>query len=161
VENEHRTFSSARDSVEIDPANRRWAGEKDCGATATDRPLDELSFIFFLRTLELAPDSVYSFDRFYDERRTPTTVRLVRRDTLRAVFGHVGVFVIDMNVKDKVDRGGDKTIRLWLSEDRCRVPVRIETQLPYLGAGIMTIDSASTPACASSASGEVLRAIAP
>lgn len=148
VEDEHRPFSSARDSVEIDPAGQRWAGLSDSGATATDKPLDELSFIYFLRTVDLAPDSLYSYDRFYDKRRTPTTVRLVRRDTLRAPFGNVGVFVLDMNVKDRIDRGGDKTIRLWLSDDPCRVPLRIETKLPYLGAAVMTIDSASTPECA-------------
>jgi hypothetical protein len=149
VEDEHRPFSSSRDSVEIDAAGQRWSGQSDSGATATDKPLDELSFIYFLRTVDIAPDSLYSFDRFYDKRRTPTTVRLVRRDTLReAGFGNVGVFVLDMNVKDKVDRGGDKTIRLWLSDDPCRVPLRIETKLPFLGAAVMTIDSASTPECA-------------
>lgn len=132
VENERRPFSSSRDSVEIDPETES---------------LDEISFIHFLRTIEIAPDSLYSISRFYDKRRTPAFVRLVRRDTLRAPFGYVGVYVIDMTVKDKAARGGDKTIRLWLSEDRCRVPVRIETRLPYLGAGVMTIDSASTPGC--------------
>ncbi len=161
VEDEYRPFSSTRDSVEIHHDRQHWTGLSDSGYTATDRPLDELSFIYFLRTVDLAPDSLYTYDRFYDKRRTPTTVRLVRRDTLRAAFGNVGVFVVEMNVKDKVDRGGDKTIRLWLSEDRCRVPVRIETRLPYLGAGIMTIDSASTPACAPSANGDALRFGAP
>jgi hypothetical protein len=148
VEDEHRPFSSERDSVEIDPARRHWAGlNGDSGSTATDQPLDELSFIYFLRTVDLVPDSLYSYDRFYDQRRTPTTVRMVRRDTLREAFGSVSALVVDMNVKDKVGRGGDKNIRLWFSDDWCRTPLRIETSLPYLGRGVMTIDSASRHGC--------------
>ena len=159
VEDEYRPFASVRDSVEIDPAGQRWTGLKgDGGFTATDKPLDELSFIYFLRTVDLARDSLYSFDRFYDKRRTPTTVRLVRRDTLRASFGNVSVVVLDMMVKDKIGRGGDKTIRLWLSDDPCRVPVRIESSLPYLGLGIMTLDSASTPACVAASPARATRA---
>jgi hypothetical protein len=146
VEDEHRPFSSSRDSVEIDPATWRWTGlHGDSGATATDQPLDELSFIYFLRTITLEPDSLYSFDRFYDKRRTPSTVRILRRDTLRLATGNVGVVVLEMNVKDKIGRGGPKAIRFWISDDFCRIPVRIESSLPFLGAAVMTLDSAATP----------------
>ncbi len=79
---ERRPFSSARDSVEIYPDLHHWdAIHGDSGTTVSDAPLDELAFIYFLRTVTLAPDSLYSFDRHYDKRRLGTTVRIVKHET--------------------------------------------------------------------------------
>jgi hypothetical protein len=74
TKHEHRPLSSNDDSIEIYPTDRRWIGMRgDSGTMTTDAPLDELSFIYFLRTLPLVPDTRYTFDRFYDQRRSPTT----------------------------------------------------------------------------------------
>ena len=77
---ERRPFSFNLDSVEIYPGLRHWESRADSGSTASDLPLDELSFLYFLRTITLVPDSLYSFDRTFDRRRLPTTVRLLKHE---------------------------------------------------------------------------------
>jgi hypothetical protein len=145
---ERRPFSSARDSVEIYPSLHHWDGLKgDSGTTASDLPLDELSFIYFLRTITLAPDSLYSFDRHYDKRRLPTTVRVVKHESLETPAGEFSTVEYEMHVVDQHNYKTTGVLYFWISEDRCHLPVRIESNIPLLGDGIMTLETATTPNC--------------
>jgi hypothetical protein len=145
---ERRPFSSHRDSVEIFPDLRHWeAAHGDSGSTASSLPLDELSFIYLLRTLTLAPDSVYSFDRHYDKRRLPTTVRMVKHETVKTPAGEFSTVEYEMRLVDARDFSEHGVVYFWISEDRCRLPVRIESVMPFLGNGIMTLETATTPNC--------------
>jgi uncharacterized protein DUF3108 len=145
---EKRPFSSNVDSVEIYPELHRWEGVPgDSGTIASDVPLDELSFIYFLRTLSFAPDTVYSFDRHYDSRRMPTSVRVVRRETLKTPAGEFSTVELEMRAKGGESSRGDVLLRLWISDDRCRLLVRVESAIPLLGNGIMTLESVVAPSC--------------
>jgi hypothetical protein len=52
-----------------------------------------------------------------------------------------------MSVTDARDFKLRNVLYLWISEDRCRLPVRIESVMSVLGNGIMTLESATTPGC--------------
>jgi hypothetical protein len=147
---ERRPFSSEDDSVEVYPDLHIWTGRNGAtGSTTGDAPLDELSFVYFLRTVTLAPDSIYAFDRHYDKRRIPTTVRYVKRDTLRTPAGDFDTVELEIRSKNGVDFKGEWVLRLWISEDPCRLPVRMESAVALLGKGVMTLESAVTPTCQS------------
>jgi hypothetical protein len=146
---EHRPFSTTDENVEIYPDLHFWSGTHgDSGSTTGTAPLDELSFIYYLRTISLIPDSTYLFDRHYDKRRTPTTVRFLKRELLRTPAGEFNTVELEVRVKDGTDFKGEWVMRIWISEDRCRLPVRMESAVAILGAGAMTLDSAVTPTCA-------------
>jgi Protein of unknown function (DUF3108) len=148
AKHEHRPFSSNDDSVEIVPDRHRWDGAHGAsGVVTSDRPLDELSFIYFLRTQSFLSDSTYSFDRHYDARRNPTLVRVVNHETISTPAGEFRTVELEMRVKDGTDYNGDGVLHLWFSADRCRVPIRIESRMPLLGVGILTLETAVTPAC--------------
>ncbi len=145
---ERRPFSSARDSVEIYPDLHHWdAIHGDSGTTVSDAPLDELSFIYFLRTVTLVPDSLYSFDRHYDKRRLGTTVRVVKHETLATPLGPFNTVEYEIHLIDARNYNERDVLFLWISDDRCRLPVRIESFMPVLGDGIMTLQTATTPNC--------------
>ncbi len=149
---ERRPFSSDDDSVEIHPDLGRWSGmHGDSGTTTGPAPLDELAFIYFLRTVSFVADSTYLFDRHYDRRRAPTTVRLVKREVVRTPAGEFNAAEIEIRLKIGRDFKSEWKMRMWISEDRCRLPVRIESTVPILGAGVMTLDSAVTPTCVQAA----------
>jgi hypothetical protein len=148
TKHEHRPFSSVNDSVEIFPGLHHWASTRgDSGIAQSDAPLDELSFIYFLRTTPFVPDSTYSFDRHYDTRRSPTTVRVVKRESLHTPAGTFETVELEMRVKDGTSYKGEGVLHLWISEDRCHLPVRMESVMPLLGTGILTLESATTPTC--------------
>ena len=145
---ERRPFSSADDSVEIYPGLHHWDGLKgDSGTTVSDLPLDELSFIYFLRTRTLEPDSVYSFDQDYDRRRPPTTVRVVKHEALTTPAGTFKTVEYEVRMTDRRNYKKSAVLHFWFSEDRCRVLVRVESPMPMLGNSTMTLQAAVTPNC--------------
>lgn len=64
---ESRPFGHSDQSVEINGADRRWTERGgESGTTLSDAPLDELSFIYYLRTLQLAPGASLQVSRHFD-----------------------------------------------------------------------------------------------
>ena len=128
-------------SVELFPEDQRWEDQRGRhGQSPTTDPLDELSFIYYLRTLPLTSDSADRVVRHYDAARNPITVRVLGRDTVRTKAGTFPTIVVEMRVKDPRRYGGEGVIRLHLSDDAFRYPVRIESTVPVLGATVLTLE---------------------
>lgn len=136
---ESHPLSSHDEAVELFPDEHRWenaAGET--GRTPTGLPLDELSFIYFIRSLPLAPGAVYRVDRHFDAARNPSMVSVIGRDTLTTAAGVFPTIVVEVRVKDPRRYQGEGTLRFFLSDDSCRVPVRMVSTMPM--AGTMTLE---------------------
>ena len=144
----HGAFTKDDDQrVELYPDDQRWEDERGRhGQSPTTAPLDELSFIYFLRTLPLTSDTVDRVVRHYDRDRNPIAVRVIGRDTVRTKAGTFSTIVVEMRVKDPRRYGGEGVIRLHLSDDAARYPVRIESSVPVLGATVLTLESYTPPA---------------
>ncbi len=129
------------EDVELFPDEQRWreAGGAS-GVMASAAPLDELSFIYFLRTLEYTSDTTRRFDRHYDVRRRPTSVRFMGRATVRVAAGTFAAVVIEMRVLDPRRYHGEGVLQLHLTDDACRVPVRIESTMPLFGTTVLQLD---------------------
>jgi hypothetical protein len=141
---EHHLFTRHTDEVEIYPTQRRWtAADGTSGESATDSPLDELSFIYFVRTLPLANDSTYVVERHYDVGRNPTTVRLLGREELDTKAGKFATLKVEMLVRDPRHYRGEGTILFNLTDDARRIPVRIESTVPVYGKTVLTLETLS------------------
>lgn len=151
-EKRERHLLARRDeSIELFPDERRWrARDGEAGASPTSAPLDELSFIYFVRTLTLSPDSTLRFVRHFDPERSPTIVRLLGREQVNTPAGSFKTVVVEMRVRDPQHYKGEGTIRFSISDDRCRIPVRIESDVPDAGHVVLTLaDAGSDTLCSS------------
>jgi hypothetical protein len=138
---ERSPVSSVTQDVRMDAGARRWtAGDGRGGQMSTAAPLDELSFIYFLRTLRLGDGETYSFTRHYQPGRNPVTVRVVGRGSMRVPAG-------EMRVKDPDRYGGEGVIRFHFTDDARRIPVRIESSVPVGGRMVLSLQS-GTGSCA-------------
>ena len=141
LKHERHPLSTEDQSVEMYPEDRRWtAADGEAGLSPTDAPLDELSFMYFLRTVPLAVDSTYRFDRHFEAGRNPTTIHVVRRETVKTGAGEFRTLLIEMRVKDARHYKGDGVIRINLSDDRQRIPVRIESAMPVVGTAVLSLE---------------------
>jgi hypothetical protein len=137
---ERHVLSRHDERVELNPATGRWtADDGEQGETASAAPLDELSFMFFLRTLRADGDSAWSLDRHFDARRNPTVVRVVGRESIVTGAGTFRAVVFEMRVKDPRRYRGTGVIRIALSDDHCRIPLRIESEMPVVGRATLTL----------------------
>jgi hypothetical protein len=141
--NESHPLSRHREAVELFPGEKRWnaANGKESGESATDAPLDELSFLYFLRTLPLDSGTSVEFNRHFDARRNPTTVRVVGRESITTAAGTFETIIVEMRVNDARRYQGEGVIRIHLTDDRCRLPVRIESTMPVIGTTVLTLES--------------------
>jgi hypothetical protein len=137
---ERHPLSRHAESVELFPETRSWSeAGRGAGVSTTDAPLDELSFLYFLRTIPLDADTALRFDRHFDAARNPTSVRVVGREVLKTEAGEFATVVLEMRVRDPRRYRGDGVIRVHLSDDADRIPVRIESRMPVVGAAVMTL----------------------
>ena len=141
-ERERRLLSTREVRVEVYPDEQRWtAADGTRGESLSSTPLDELSFIYFLRSLPQQPGRTYSFDRHFDAARNPVTVRVMEGDSIRTRAGTFGTVIMEMHVLDPRRYQGEGIIRVSLSTDAWRIPVRIESTIPTVRSLTMTLDS--------------------
>jgi hypothetical protein len=146
VKHERRVFSRHRDSVEVFPDDRWWtAADGTSGTTPSALPLDELSFIYFIRTLPLAADTTFEVSRHFDAARNPVGLRIVSRESIATKAGNFETVIVEMRVKDPRNYRGEGIIRVHLTDDDCRLPVRIESTIPDVGRTVLTLESATRP----------------
>ena len=106
---------SSRYRVEGKPQN--WA--------APDNPLDELAFLYFLRTMPMKVGGTYRISRYFKTGYNPIDVRVVARDTARLPSGaSVPVLVVEVT-----SRG--TTVGVRFTDDARRLPVQLDLPLPY------------------------------
>jgi hypothetical protein len=142
VKHERHPFSSHDEDIALFPDQKRWSGANgESGDAITAAPLDELSFIYFLRTVPLDADSTYSFNRHFDAARNPTTVKVVRRGSVTVGAGTFDAILVEMRVRDPARYRGEGVIRIHFSDDARRLPLRIESTLPVAGTALLTLEA--------------------
>ena len=141
---ERSPLSSVDEAVELFPERGQWVTERDSGALASTEPLDELSFMYFIRTLPLADGDSYVFERHYDETRNPTQVVVLGRERITVPAGEFAVVVVEMRVKDRRRYDGEGVVRIHLTDDERRLPVRIASRMRGAGSTVLSLDSIGT-----------------
>jgi hypothetical protein len=142
---EQNPLTRHNESVDFYPDQKEWkSANGETGQSLSDTPLDELSFMYFIRTLPMTPGATYSFDRHFDAARNPTRVNVVRRETIPTPMGELRVFLVEMRVRDPRHYKGEGVIRIHLTDDDCRLPARIESTMPVVGTAVLSIDSQNT-----------------
>ncbi|MEO8564081.1 MAG: DUF3108 domain-containing protein [bacterium] len=145
---ERNPIARHNETVELFPEERRWEGSDGAsGDSPTNTPLDELSFIYFIRTLPLLTDSTLTYSRHFDPVRSPTTVRVVGHEEVTTPAGTFSTVMVEMRVRDSSHYRGEGTIRFALTDDRCRIPVRIESAIPDAGDVVLTLTDAGASPC--------------
>ena len=135
-------FKRNDDAVNVFGQEGRWKSEKGLeGETSTSAPLDELSFLFYLRTLPLTADTTLTLSRHFDVARNPTIVRVVGREDVDVGAGRFRAVIVEMRVRDTRRYHGEGTIRIHLSDDRCRLILRLESDVPDAGKATLSLAS--------------------
>lgn len=137
---ERSPVSRRSEGVELFPEELVWRGDDGReGTLPNSAPLDELSFLYYVRTLPLANGALYSVERHFDERRNPVLVRVVGREHIRVPAGEFAAVVVEMQVQDGHHFDGGGVIRIHLSDDSRRIPLRIESSVKLVGKVVLSL----------------------
>ena len=98
---------------------------------SVESPLDDGSFLYFIRTQTLEVGKEYSYDRYFDPEANPVRIKVLRKEKLRVPAGEFDAIVIQPIIKTSgiFSEGGEATI--WLSDDSRRMVLQLKSKLSF------------------------------
>jgi hypothetical protein len=121
---------------EFFPEEKRYerADKDDAGEIPTDEPLDDVSFIYFVRTLPLEVGQEYSFDRYFTASGNPVVIRVLRIETIEVPAGRFETIVVRPIIQTKglFSQGGEAL--LYFTNDERRLLVHMKSKVPLVGS---------------------------
>jgi len=116
---------------EMLPDRRIWdrADNDESGPLASLTPLDDIAFIYFIRTLPLEVGRSFTFDRYFKAEGNPVTVTVLRRDRCKTEAGEFATLVVQPTIQTRgLFQGGDAEIHF--TDDARRIPVYVKSNIP-------------------------------
>ena len=107
-------------------------------------PLDDASFIYFIRTVPLEIGRAYSFDRYFKPDKNPVRIKVLRRETVKVPAGTYQTIVVQPIIKSKGIFSENSKAEIWFSEDVNRIMVQLKADLP-VGSLNLYLTSARPP----------------
>ena len=102
------------------------------GELPTDMPLDDLSFLYFARTLPLQVGVEYRFNRYFQEDGNPVRLKVLRIETVQVPAGTFETIVVQPIIKSKgiFSEGGEAEV--YFTNDANRVLVMLKSKVKVL-----------------------------
>ena len=94
-------------------------------------PLDDGSFLFFIRTVPLEVGKTYEFNRYFKPDRNPVTIRVLRRERVRVPAGAFDAIVIQPIIKTSGIFSEGGAAEIWLSDDDKRMMLQMKSRLSF------------------------------
>lgn len=116
---------------ELFPERMRWERQDngESGELGSALPLDEIAFIYFIRTLPLEVGKSYTLNRFFKKDGNPVVVRVLRKDRRRTEGVWYNTIVVAPQIQTKgLFAGGGAEIHF--TDDERRIPVYVKSDLP-------------------------------
>lgn len=103
----------------------------DTTEKSVHQPLDDGSFLYFLRTIPLAVGETYSFDRYFRPDRNPVTIRVLRKERVSVPAGTFDAIVVQPVIKTKGIFSENGHAEVWLSDDSSRIMLQMKSGLSF------------------------------
>jgi hypothetical protein len=112
--------------------DRQMMSENGKPDTATvAEPLDEASFLFFLRTIPLEVGRTYQFNRYFKPDRNPVTVVVERKEAVKVPAGSFNTIVVRPVIKTSGIFGEGGRAEVWFTDDSARTLVQLKSKLKF------------------------------
>ena len=140
-EQKHNSTRDGRDrTLEFLPDEMRYVDEgnpEDAGDLASARPLDDVSFIYHVRTLPLTMNRDYTEPRYYRSSGNPVTVQVLRTERVRVPAGEFDAIVVRPIIRTNglFKEGGQAEV--WITNDERRLIVKLRAKA---GVGTLTME---------------------
>jgi hypothetical protein len=115
------------------PRDRRWTGHTndriEDGTLPTELPLDDTSFLYFVRTMQLEVGREYTINRYWNPEGNPVRIRVLRRETVRVPAGTFNTIVVQPLIRTSglFSEGGEAEV--YFSDDDARTLVMLRAKL--------------------------------
>ena len=102
---------------EIFPEEKKYRENSDTTLRASVKaPLDEGSFIYFMRTVRVPVGQTREFQQYFLPDRNPVVIRALRRDTVEVPSGRYPAVVVRPSIRSKGIFAKDGEALIWFSD---------------------------------------------
>jgi hypothetical protein len=98
---------------------------------SVSQPLDDGSFLYFIRTLPLVVGQTYDFARYFRPDRNPVRIRVLRKERIRVPAGTFDAIVLQPIIKTKGIFSENGHAEVWLSDDDKRIVLQLKSKLSF------------------------------
>jgi Protein of unknown function (DUF3108) len=95
------------------------------------QPLDDGSFLYFIRTIPLVVGESYAFNRYFRPDRNPVRIRVLRKERITVPAGTFNAIVIQPIIKTKGIFSEDGRAEVWLSDDDRKIMLQLKSHLSF------------------------------
>lgn len=113
---------------EIFPEEKKYRKNDDSLKASVDLPLDEGSFIYFMRTVRVPVGQTREFQQYFMPDRNPVVIRALRRDTVEVPSGRYPAVVVRPSIRAKGLFAEDGEAQIWFSDDAKSYVVQMQTK---------------------------------
>jgi hypothetical protein len=128
VQKVHDPGYHADRDTQIFPDERTYRKDGETHPSVAD-PLDDMSFVYLVRTLPLQPGQCYVLSRYFKPESNPVVVHVIRRDTVNVPAGRFPSILLRPEIKTTGIFGQNGRAELWLADDSTRIVVQLNTSL--------------------------------
>lgn len=96
-----------------------------------ESPLDDGSFLYFVRTIPLEIGKEYSFSRYFNPASNPVTIKVLRRETIKVPAGTFTTVVLQPTFQTKGIFSKNGHAEVWISDDSRRIMVQMKSKLSF------------------------------
>lgn len=116
---------------EFDPARPvvRERGKPE--APSVPLPLDEASFVFFIRAQPLVVGQTYTYQRYFRPEANPVVVRVVRRERVTVPAGTFDAFVLQPSIKTPGIFADGGRAEVWIAADSTRALLKLHSKVSF------------------------------
>jgi hypothetical protein len=111
---------------------------------SVEQPIDEASFLFYLRTVPLEVGKTLTVDRYYHALKNPITIHVDRREHVKVPAGEFDAYVLKPVIKSNGLFSVKSEAEVWIADDRAHTVVKMRSKLP-LGTLYLELRSVEQP----------------
>lgn len=107
----------------------------------TSEPLDDVSFLYFTRSLPLEVGDEYQFDRYFKETGNPVIIRVLGIETVEVPAGRFETVVVQPIIQTKGLFADGGEAKLYFTNDERRLLVQMKSKVPVVGSLTLQLKS--------------------
>ncbi|MDB4909021.1 MAG: hypothetical protein JWO05_3805 [Gemmatimonadetes bacterium] len=131
VQSLHEGRYKALREFEIFPERTSFQKKGEEEQPSVPLPLDDASFLYFLRTLPLAVGAEFECDRYFRPDANPVIIRVVRRETVEVPAGTFDAFVLQPEIKTSGMFSNKGRAEVWINANGAHELVQLKSHLNF------------------------------
>lgn len=121
---------------EMHPDRRRWEREDndEFGTLGSALPIDDVGFLYFVRTLPLEVGKTYTLYRYFKQTGNPVILEVVGRAEREVPAGVFRTIVVKPTIRTTGLFGEGGNAELHFTDDERRILVYLRSEMPLVGS---------------------------